>query len=79
MGHGLEVGAKRMVDAVLDLRFRSGVFYGSRKPTGEIIDQTELFPALADSTTQDNAAEALLRFAEARGSTRTTAIAESTA
>jgi NAD(P)-dependent dehydrogenase (short-subunit alcohol dehydrogenase family) len=79
MGHGLEVGAKRMVDAVLDPRFRSGVFYGSRKPTGEIIDQTELFPALADSTTQDNAAEALLRFAEARGSTRTTAIAESTA
>jgi NAD(P)-dependent dehydrogenase (short-subunit alcohol dehydrogenase family) len=73
MGHKLEVGAKRMVDAVLEPNFRSGIFYGSRKTSGPIIDQSELFPALSDVTLQDNAAEALRRFAEARGHVRTPA------
>ncbi len=76
MGHRLEVGAKRLVDAVLDDRFHPGLFYASRKTAGEIIDQAELFPALSDPTVQDNAAEAVRRLVEAdrRRPTQTAAI-----
>lgn len=64
MAHGLEVGAKRLVDAVQDERFASGVFYASRKMADEVIDQAELFPALRDANVQDHAAEAVRRFVE---------------
>lgn len=64
MAHGLEVGAKRLVDAIQDERYVSGVFYASRKMADEIIDQAELFPTLRDTNVQDNAAEAVRRFVE---------------
>ena len=65
MGHSLEVGAKRLVDGVLEDRYRGGVFYASwPKTAGPVVDQAAEFPALADPTVQDNAAEAIRRFVE---------------
>ncbi|WP_328649119.1 SDR family NAD(P)-dependent oxidoreductase [Amycolatopsis sp. NBC_00348] len=62
--HKLEVGAKRLVDGVTDPTLSSGVFYGSpnNKVTGPLVDQTDIFPDLANPFFQDHANEAIHRF-----------------
>ncbi|MEM7417791.1 MAG: SDR family NAD(P)-dependent oxidoreductase [Gemmatimonadota bacterium] len=64
MMHGLDVGARRYVDALLDSRFESGHFYASTagSPTGRVIDQAELWDLFSSPAAQDNAARALERF-----------------
>ncbi len=46
MIHGLDRGAKRLVEALDDPTLRSGVFYASKADalTGPVIDQSESFP-----------------------------------
>jgi NAD(P)-dependent dehydrogenase (short-subunit alcohol dehydrogenase family) len=65
IGHQLEDGAGRIVDAVTDASLRSGVFYASAASTltGPVTDQATIFPDLADPAIQDNANEAIHRFA----------------
>lgn len=64
LGHQLQDGARRIVDAVTDPSLTSGVFYASaaRKLTGPVIDQAGIFPDLASPAIQDNANEAIHRF-----------------
>ena len=64
ISHKLDVGAKRLVDGLTDPTLSSGVFYASAagKMKGPIVDQTDIFPDLADPTFQDNANEAIHRF-----------------
>jgi NAD(P)-dependent dehydrogenase (short-subunit alcohol dehydrogenase family) len=64
IGHKLEVGAKRLVNAVTDASLQSGVFYASaaRKITGPVIDQAEIVPDFRDPEIQDHAYEAIQRF-----------------
>lgn len=66
ISHDLEVGSKRIVDAVVDPTFSTGVFYAStaKKLTGPVVDQSEIFPDLANRSFQDNANEAIHRFIE---------------
>ena len=62
--HGLEDGAKRYVDALVDDSYKSGVFYASIKATsGPVGDQGELyFSDLKDTKIQDNANQAIHHF-----------------
>lgn len=61
--HGLDKGAKRFVDGILDESYNSGVFYASKVGTaGAIVDQATLFGDLNNETFQDNANEAIHRF-----------------
>jgi NAD(P)-dependent dehydrogenase (short-subunit alcohol dehydrogenase family) len=64
ISHELEVGSKRLVDAVTDPTLSSGVFYASAagKLKGPMVDQSEIFPDLADPSYQDHANEAIHRF-----------------
>jgi NAD(P)-dependent dehydrogenase (short-subunit alcohol dehydrogenase family) len=64
LSHKLDVGAKRLVDGVTDPTVSSGVFYASaaNKLKGPAIDQTDIFPDLANPSFQDNANEAIHRF-----------------
>lgn len=64
ISHKLDVGAKRLVDAATDPTLSSGVFYASAagKLKGPIVDQTDIYPDLADPTFQDHANEAIHRF-----------------
>lgn len=64
ISHDLEVGSKRLVDAVTDPTLSSGVFYASaaKKLTGPMVDQAEIFPDLANHSFQDHANEAIHRF-----------------
>ena len=64
LSHRLDVGAKRLVDGVTDPTLSSGVFYASAANTlkGPAVDQTEIFPDLADPSFQDHANEAIHRF-----------------
>lgn len=64
ISHELEVGAKRLVDGVTDPTFSSGVFYASAagKLTGPVVDQSQIFPDLANPSFQDHANEAIHRF-----------------
>jgi NAD(P)-dependent dehydrogenase (short-subunit alcohol dehydrogenase family) len=64
ISHKLDVGAKRLVDAVTDPTLSSGVFYASAagKLKGPMVDQTEIFPDLANPSYQDHANEAIHRF-----------------
>ena len=64
ISHNLDVGAKRLVDGVTDPTLSSGVFYASAagKLKGPLVNQTDIFPDLADPTFQDNANEAIHRF-----------------
>ncbi|MTI17098.1 SDR family NAD(P)-dependent oxidoreductase [Rhodobacteraceae bacterium RKSG542] len=57
MMHGIEDGAKRYVDALLDPKFESGSFYASagEAAVGKLVDQATLFPTLGDPLVQDNA------------------------
>ena len=68
ISHGLEVGAKRLVDAATDPTLSSGTFYASAagKMKGPIVDQTNIYPDLADPSFQDHANEAIHRFITAR-------------
>jgi NAD(P)-dependent dehydrogenase (short-subunit alcohol dehydrogenase family) len=64
ISHNLDVGAKRLVDGVTDPTLSSGVFYASaaKKMKGPLVNQTDIFPDLADPSFQDNANEAIHRF-----------------
>ncbi|MBV8195724.1 MAG: SDR family NAD(P)-dependent oxidoreductase [Candidatus Dormibacteraeota bacterium] len=64
ISHGVEVGAKRLVEGVTDPKLSSGVFYASAagKLTGPMVDQAEIFPDLANPAYQDNAYAAIHRF-----------------
>jgi NAD(P)-dependent dehydrogenase (short-subunit alcohol dehydrogenase family) len=64
ISHSLEVGSKRLVDGVTDEKLSSGVFYASAasKLTGPIVDQSTIFPDLANPAYQDHANEAIHRF-----------------
>ena len=64
MVHKLEVGAKRFVDGISDVRYKSGVFYASKegKLSGDMLDQSTFFTDLKNTTFQDNANEAIHRF-----------------
>ncbi|MFI5034858.1 MAG: SDR family NAD(P)-dependent oxidoreductase [Acidimicrobiales bacterium] len=64
ISHELEVGAKRLVDGVTDPTRSSGVFYASPagKLKGPLVDQTDIFPDLANASFQDHANEAIHRF-----------------
>lgn len=68
ISHSLEVGAKRMVDAATDPTLSTGTFYASPagKMKGAIVDQTDIYPDLADATFQDHANEAIHRFITTR-------------
>ena len=64
IGHRLDVGAKRLVNAVTDASLQSGVFYASAASTitGPVIDQAEIVPDFRDPEIQDRAYEAIQRF-----------------
>ncbi|MCO4806287.1 MAG: SDR family NAD(P)-dependent oxidoreductase [Flavobacteriales bacterium] len=64
MAHSLETGAKRFVDSIENSQLESGLFYASKKSTitGPLVDQTPYFPALANTTHQDNTDVAVHRF-----------------
>jgi NAD(P)-dependent dehydrogenase (short-subunit alcohol dehydrogenase family) len=64
MVHKLEVGTKRFVDGISDVRYKSGIFYASKegKLTGDVVDQSTFFADLKNSTFQDNADRAIHRF-----------------
>ena len=64
ISHELDVGAKRLVDGVTDPTLSSGVFYASAadKLKGPMVDQTDIFPDLANTSFQDHANEAIHRF-----------------
>jgi len=63
--HGVDKGAKRLIDGLNDDALKSGVFYASNANalTGSLIDQSEIVPYLANQIYQDNANEAVHRFA----------------
>lgn len=46
ISHNLEIGARRLVEAVTDPTLRSGVFYASAADTitGPVVDQADIFP-----------------------------------
>ncbi len=62
--HSLQIGSRRIVDALTDPTLKTGGFYASKANTltGPIIDQTGIFPDLANQSFQNNAAEAIHRF-----------------
>ena len=62
--HKLEKGAKRFVDGISNDTFKSGIFYASKakRLTGQVIDQSTIFPDLNNSSYQDNANSAIHRF-----------------
>ena len=64
ISHKLEAGAKRLVDGVTDPNLSGGVFYASaaNKLKGPLVDQSDIFPDLANPSFQDNANEAIHRF-----------------
>jgi len=64
MVHTVDHGAKRLIAGLHDETLTSGSFYGSKANTltGPVIDQSEIFPDLANKTYQDNANEAVHRF-----------------
>lgn len=71
ISHSLEVGAKRLVDALVDDHLRTGVFYASaaKTLTGPLVDQSSIVADFADLAIQDTAYDAIHRFVDApRGS-----------
>ncbi|MEM9326870.1 MAG: SDR family NAD(P)-dependent oxidoreductase [Bacteroidota bacterium] len=64
LSHSLRKGAKRFVDGISDESLKSGAFYASKEGvlTGPIVEQTAIFPDLANPTYQDNANEAIHQF-----------------
>jgi hypothetical protein len=68
ISHPLEVGAKRLVDALVGGGFHSGGFYASaaKTLTGPLFDQSSIVADFADQTTQDHAYQAIHRFLDKR-------------
>jgi NAD(P)-dependent dehydrogenase (short-subunit alcohol dehydrogenase family) len=66
ISHPLEVGAKRLVDALVGAGLHSGGFYASaaKTLTGPLVDQSGIVADFADETTQDHAYEAIHGFLE---------------
>ena len=64
MSHKLEKGAARFVNGITDKKFRSGIFYASKGNvlTGEVIDQSSIFPDLKNESIQNNANLAISSF-----------------
>ena len=64
LAHSLQTGAGRIVAGLIDPALRSGIFYASaeKKLTGPVIDQSEIFPDLANSVFQEHADEAIHQF-----------------
>jgi len=64
MVHDVDHGAKRLIEGLNDETLTSGSFYGSKAHTltGPVIDQSAIFPDLANKTYQDNASDAVHRF-----------------
>ena len=64
ISHKLDVGARRLVNGVIDPTLSSGVFYASAANTitGPLVDQADIFPDLANPSFQDHANEAIHRF-----------------
>ncbi|MGX7681722.1 SDR family NAD(P)-dependent oxidoreductase [Jatrophihabitans sp. DSM 45814] len=62
--HKLDVGARRLVDGVINPALSSGVFYASpaNAVTGPLVNQADIFPDLANLSFQDHANEAIHRF-----------------
>jgi NAD(P)-dependent dehydrogenase (short-subunit alcohol dehydrogenase family) len=62
--HKLDVGARRLVDGVTDPTLSSGVFYASpaNKVSGPLVNQSDIFPDLANPSFQDHANEAIHRW-----------------
>ncbi|MBO9449849.1 SDR family NAD(P)-dependent oxidoreductase [Tropicibacter sp. R16_0] len=65
MMHSVEAGAKRYLDGLLNPEFKTGRFYASKAgyPTGPVVDQASIDATLSDTTTQDNANQALRQLA----------------
>ncbi len=65
MMHGVDVGAKRYVDGLTDPKFETGRFYASKGglPTGPVVDQATLYDGLNNPAIEDNAKQAVHRFA----------------
>ena len=65
MMHSVETGARRYVDGLLNPKFETGHFYASRagSPTGPVVDQVTIDAFLGDISAQDNANQAVHRFA----------------
>ena len=64
LAHSLETGTRRIVAGLIDPLLKSGVFYASaeKKLTGSVIDQSEVFPDLANPIVQRHADEAIHQF-----------------
>ena len=66
LAHSLQTGARRIVAGLTDASLKSGVFYASKADTltGPVVDQSDIFPDLANSAFQDHAYEAIHRFVD---------------
>lgn len=64
MMHSVETGARRYLDALENLSFKSGHFYASNtgSPTGPVVDQVTIEPAFSNLSAQDNAYSAVQQF-----------------
>ena len=67
IAHNLDVGAKRLADAVTDESWKSGLFYASaaKALTGPLIDQAGIVSDFGDEAIQDRADDAIHRFVPA--------------
>jgi NAD(P)-dependent dehydrogenase (short-subunit alcohol dehydrogenase family) len=64
MAHKVDKGAARYIDVISNEEYQSGGFYASKesKMAGEVVDQFQFFPIMADKTVQDNAYMAVHKF-----------------
>lgn len=64
MSHKVDKGAKRFLDGINNDAYKSGMFYASKgeKLTGEMVDQSQFFADLNNTSYQDNANTAIHRF-----------------
>lgn len=64
LSHSLNKGAQRFVEGINNASFKSGVFYASKEGvlTGNVVDQSTIFPDLNNTTYQDNAHKAIQKF-----------------
>jgi NAD(P)-dependent dehydrogenase (short-subunit alcohol dehydrogenase family) len=64
MVHKVDKGASRFVDAINNDKYKSGGFYASteNKVVGEVVDQFNIFPVMANESNQDNAFQAVHKF-----------------
>ncbi len=64
MGHKVDKGASRFVDAISNNKYKTGGVYASKegKMAGEVVDQFDILPALTNVNSQDNAYQAVHHF-----------------